>query len=356
MQARARTRGARHKWRPWTHPPRPRGGWLWATVVWTVLISVAIPVGWSAPAGAQPFCGWQANYPGTTGASGFSVTPGVEAMPRNVVVRTTVGTPAVLSTAVNDAIAAVNGASRARWRRGADVAPPPQLTTADRRFRPPPGELWVVGTPRAYPLLPPGTYTSAIIERVRGGPAMPVSTLVVLADALAGPAFSQPRRLNAVLHEFGHAAGLDHHFAPWGGQCQVMSYGGASRLGAGDTAGLQWLVSRAPTTPLWGNPFGNLEAVRRVGGGVRISGWAIDPDTTAPIDVHLYVNGRPRAGVRAGDPRPDVGLAYPAAGGDRGFAATLAVQPGRTLQVCAYAINVGVGTANPLIGCRQVVT
>ena len=38
-------------------------------------------------------------------------------------------------------------------------------------------------------------------------------------------------------------------------------------------------------------PFGFLEAVQGVAGGVEVSGWAIDPDTTASIAVHLYVDG-----------------------------------------------------------------
>jgi hypothetical protein len=104
-------------------------------------------------------------------------------MPLSLVVRTTVGTPAAISGAVDEAIAAFNAAAGVHWRRGAAVDPPTQLSTADRQTRPPVGELWVVGDPRRYPKLPPGTYASSVIERVRGGMQMPVSTLVVIGDA-----------------------------------------------------------------------------------------------------------------------------------------------------------------------------
>ena len=41
-----------------------------------------------------------------------------------------------------------------------------------------------------------------------------------------------------------------------------------------------------------GNPFGNFEDVVVAYGRVAVAGWAIDPDTAGPTDVHVYVDGR----------------------------------------------------------------
>jgi GH25 family lysozyme M1 (1,4-beta-N-acetylmuramidase) len=103
-----------------------------------------------------------------------------------------------------------------------------------------------------------------------------------------------------------------------------------------------------------GNPFGSFDAATRLPGTVRLSGWAIDPDTTGPVDVHVYVDGAIAGSVRADADRPDVGRTWPGWGDRHGFAADLAV-PAGARRVCAYAINTRSGTTNPLLGCRDVV-
>jgi GH25 family lysozyme M1 (1,4-beta-N-acetylmuramidase) len=101
------------------------------------------------------------------------------------------------------------------------------------------------------------------------------------------------------------------------------------------------------------NPFGSLDGVARAPGRVTVWGWAIDPDTTAPIKVHVYVNNVFRGEVTANRSRPDVGGAYTGFGPDHGFELTADVGGGDQ-RVCAYAINVGPGNANALLGCRTV--
>jgi hypothetical protein len=104
-----------------------------------------------------------------------------------------------------------------------------------------------------------------------------------------------------------------------------------------------------------GNPFGSLDAVQFVGNAsIAVSGWAIDPDTTDPIDVHLYVGSRGFNLGRAGGSRPDVGAAFPLLGANHGFSASLGDIPPGTHRVCAYGINVADGTTNPELGCRTV--
>jgi hypothetical protein len=110
------------------------------------------------------------------------------------------------------------------------------------------------------------------------------------------------------------------------------------------------LGCRTVTVP-GGSPVGSLDSVRSVPGGVSVGGWAIDPDTGAPIAVHVYV-GSTGSAIRADGERPDVGAAYPDYGAAHGFNATLKALAGSN-QVCAYAINTGVGS-NTLLGCRTV--
>ena len=315
------------------------------------MMSVAIPVGWPPSAEAREFCGWQARYPGTTGPAGFTITPGVAAMPRSMVVRTTVGTPASLSAAVDHGIAALNRAAGVTWRRGPEVAPPTGFTLGDASHRPPPGELWVVGNPGRFPQLPPGTYASTSVRSIGTAPAMPVSTVVVLSGTLGGRAFSDDRRRNAVVHEFGHAAGLDHHFTPWGGRCQVMSYGGGSTYEAGDIAGLRLLASRSPARPPWGDPFGSLDLARRDAAGVKVAGWAVDPNVDGPATVHLYVNGHFTRAITTEVPRRDVSRVFPQAPATPGFTTRVAIPRGRPAFVCAVAVGTGTTTANPPLGC-----
>ena len=80
-----------------------------------------------------------------------------------------------------------------------------------------------------------------------------------------------------------------------------------------------------------------------VDGGIEVSGWAIDPDTSAPIAVHVYVDGVWNSSLtRRGGPPRRRGHAYSQSGPLHGFDATLSLPPGPH-EVCAYAINTGLG-------------
>ncbi|QIG38324.1 hypothetical protein G5T42_01565 [Microbacterium sp. 4R-513] len=135
------------------------------------------------------------------------------------------------------------------------------------------------------------------------------------------------------------------------GTTQVCAY--AINNGAGGPAFLGCKSATvAGTTPDLGRaPFGNLEAVTVSGNAATASGWAIDPDTTAPIKVHLYV-GSVSAEYTADKARSDVAAAYPASGPNHGFVEKLTL-PAGTTQVCAYAINSGPG-GNAFLGCKTV--
>ncbi len=146
----------------------------------------------------------------------------------------------------------------------------------------------------------------------------------------------------------GAAHGFQATLPSPGGTHNVCAY--AINVGAG---GVNPRLACKTVTVRDASPFGNLETAAGVPGGVSVAGWAIDPDTDQPIQVHVYVDGAAVA-LTAGDSRPDVGAAFPSAGPNHGFSSALiGADPGRH-QVCAYAINVGPGYTNPLLGCRTV--
>ncbi|MGY1835204.1 N-acetylmuramoyl-L-alanine amidase [Blastococcus sp. SYSU DS0510] len=102
------------------------------------------------------------------------------------------------------------------------------------------------------------------------------------------------------------------------------------------------------------NPVGSLDGVDAGTHGVAVHGWAWDPDRGAgATSVHVYVDGRWGAAITAAETRADVAAAVPAAGPAHGYAITLPLGSGQH-QVCAYAINTGHGSTNPLLGCRTV--
>ncbi|UQX86731.1 DUF3152 domain-containing protein [Jatrophihabitans telluris] len=100
------------------------------------------------------------------------------------------------------------------------------------------------------------------------------------------------------------------------------------------------------------SPVGVLDPVRTSAGHIEVTGWAIDPDTTRAIRVHVYVD---QLGMSLGADRKraSVGAAYPHYGPDHGFALYTVVPVGPH-RVCAYALNAaGAGTTKRL-GCQSV--
>ncbi|MBO9555487.1 hypothetical protein [Cellulomonas sp.] len=100
-------------------------------------------------------------------------------------------------------------------------------------------------------------------------------------------------------------------------------------------------------------PLGVMDSLSVNGSEVTMSGWAFDPDTTAPIGVHFYVDGGWAGAVDAAASRPDVGAVY-RNGDNHGYSLTLTVAPG-THSVCAYGIDSS-GGPNPAIACRTFTT
>lgn len=106
------------------------------------------------------------------------------------------------------------------------------------------------------------------------------------------------------------------------------------------------------TDPLRGSPRGQIDAVAPGPSRLALSGWALDPDSSSPVIVQLYVDGGLATMAWANGDRPDVGAAFPASGSAHGYSITVALPPGPH-SFCLYAINIGPG-ANTTLGCRSV--
>ena len=105
--------------------------------------------------------------------------------------------------------------------------------------------------------------------------------------------------------------------------------------------------------PTGSAPIGNLEVVVAEGDGIRMRGWAADPDVTAPVLVSISSEQRVRK-VRADLPRPDVAAVHRALGPFRGFDTRYpGLAPGRR-QICVWVDNVGRGSRGRLLGCHWV--
>lgn len=99
-------------------------------------------------------------------------------------------------------------------------------------------------------------------------------------------------------------------------------------------------------------PLGVLDAVEGVGPGrVLVAGWAWDPDTAAPIDVVVRVDGALVLRRSADVYRSDLAAAF-GRGGKHSFGGEIELSAG-SHTVCVTAVNVGSGTDEPL-GCRTV--
>lgn len=99
------------------------------------------------------------------------------------------------------------------------------------------------------------------------------------------------------------------------------------------------------------SPVGVIDVVRASGtDSLQVAGWALDPDTSTPTQVHVYVDGVAVAASTASRPRADVAAAY-GLGPDHGFDMSVRVASG-THEVCVYALDTS-GGVNVLLGCRR---
>ena len=100
------------------------------------------------------------------------------------------------------------------------------------------------------------------------------------------------------------------------------------------------------------NPVGALTDASRGPGSISVTGWALDPNTTAPSTVRILVDkGAPV--VAAADQSTTLTSNYSYYGTRHGFTAALPTPSAGSHTVCVTAVNVGFGIDTPL-GCRSV--
>ena len=115
-------------------------------------------------------------------------------------------------------------------------------------------------------------------------------------------------------------------------------------------------ASRAPFTNNHlgaASPFGFIDHVSRVPGGIRISGWSIDPDTTGPATVMAYPNGYWGGETKANKERGDLINAFPSLGTKHGFTMVVPTPGSGSYSTCIYGANTEAGLATQL-GCPSM--
>lgn len=106
------------------------------------------------------------------------------------------------------------------------------------------------------------------------------------------------------------------------------------------------------------NPEGCFDGAEGGAGRFHVSGWAFDRDNPAQaLDVHVYIGGPAGSGARgvsipANTYRNDVDQVHHM-GANHGFSSWIDCDPG-TYDIYIYAINIGGGTTNPLLGKKTV--
>lgn len=182
--------------------------------------------------------------------------------------------------------------------------------------------------------------------RVSGWTADPDTTLPIFvhvyvdgAGKASVPADLERPDLDRMSPRLGTRHGFDVTVPISGGAHTVCVYG----IGVGDGGNAQ-----IGCAFVGGSTIGALERAARAPGAVKLRGWALDPDTFAPVPIHVYTDG---VGIPVGvanGARPDVERLMPAYGPAHGFDLTLPVTGDHN--VCAYAISSG-GKPNITLGC-----
>ena len=105
---------------------------------------------------------------------------------------------------------------------------------------------------------------------------------------------------NGALHGYNVA------FAATAGPHKVCVRGLDSSTAAETELDCRAFTGAAPA-PVNAAPTGVIDAISVSGTTATVSGWAFDPDTTAPIGVHFYIDGGWAGATTADISRPDVG-------------------------------------------------
>ena len=155
--------------------------------------------------------------------------------------------------------------------------------------------------------------------------------------------------VQAVYPSQGPSHGFLQTLSVSAGAHKVCVYGLNDGAGSNTTIGCRSVTVPAVVVPS-AVPQGWLDSVTGSATGVTVRGWALDPTTSAPTDVHVYVDGAFAAGFPAKVSRGDVANAFPTLGANHGFSQTLTLRPGNH-SVCVYALNAK-RTQSTSLGCK----
>ena len=125
-----------------------------------------------------------------------------------------------------------------------------------------------------------------------------------------------------------------------------------SAIAALSLVGLSQAANAAETPAI---PIGSLDSAVAGVGTVQVNGWAIEPDTTSPVNVQVFVDGVYNQTVSANTERDDIGAAYPGFGAMHGYSATVSGLSATAHNIAVYAINNnGIQADNVLLGTQSV--
>jgi L,D-peptidoglycan transpeptidase YkuD (ErfK/YbiS/YcfS/YnhG family) len=111
------------------------------------------------------------------------------------------------------------------------------------------------------------------------------------------------------------------------------------------------LITDADNAAATHNPRGHLDSVSTGPGTAKVVGWAADPDSpSSALQISVYFDNQFRGRYSTGVARPDVAAAVHA-GPNQGFSISFGTVAAGVRTICAYAINIRLGTTNPLLGC-----
>lgn len=153
----------------------------------------------------------------------------------------------------------------------------------------------------------------------------------------------------ALYPEYGTAHGFAFEVPAPTGATSVCVYAINVGRGSGNPA-----IGCARVVVPSGATVGALDFAEPVVDGIRVGGWALDPDTPESVDVHVYVDGTFAGWGQADTLRPDIATLFDGYGPEHGFDLVVPTTPG-THEVCVYAIDRAGGQTNMRIGCRRVV-
>jgi GH25 family lysozyme M1 (1,4-beta-N-acetylmuramidase) len=212
--------------------------------------------------------------------------------------------------------------------------------------------------------LPPGPPIGVLDSAVAGDGAISVSGWGIDPDTTgsigvhiyvgsASTAFFASNNrgdIGAAFPRYGPNHGFSGTVSAPAGTHQVCAFG--INVGPG---GHSLLGCRTVTVagPPGGRPIGVLDGISVQPGSATFHGWAIDPDTSAPVTLLILVDDEFSTAIAA-NPRPDLAGPFPRSGIDHGFSVPKSLSAG-SHRMCIAAIDVAGGHDGTILGCRTFV-